>query len=89
MIRSLLKGLKSGLDTEQLEWCPSQCACVARSKTVCSIHDDRAKDREAVVNNVRHQLQMLAKDEDIMAKASISPFRMGNFTHVCRYAAKN
>lgn len=48
----LLNSLKGGLDHKRLE----------------SVHDTRSYDREAVVTNVRRQIEQLSKDDGIMAK---------------------
>eukprot|EP00929_Paragymnodinium_shiwhaense_P060897 TRINITY_DN303_c1_g1_i1.p1 TRINITY_DN303_c1_g1~~TRINITY_DN303_c1_g1_i1.p1 ORF type:complete len:354 (+),score=73.22 TRINITY_DN303_c1_g1_i1:85-1146(+) len=50
----LLNNLKGGLDHNRLE----------------NIHDSRAYDREAVVTNVRRQIEQLAADDGIMAKVA-------------------
>lgn len=53
-LKTMLKQIKSGLDEKRLE----------------HIHDGRARDREAVVTNVRHQLVNLEKDTLIKAKVA-------------------
>lgn len=50
----LLRILKSGLDEQRL----------------ANVHDSRAHDREAVVTNVRRQIEQLCKDKSIMAKVA-------------------
>lgn len=50
-LSTALKGLKKGLDQSRLE----------------QINDDRSRDREAVVTNVRAQIQGLADNKSIMA----------------------
>eukprot|EP00929_Paragymnodinium_shiwhaense_P114928 TRINITY_DN8348_c0_g4_i2.p1 TRINITY_DN8348_c0_g4~~TRINITY_DN8348_c0_g4_i2.p1 ORF type:complete len:339 (+),score=88.50 TRINITY_DN8348_c0_g4_i2:93-1109(+) len=49
-----LKKVREGLDADR----------------VSLVRDDRAKDREAVVSNVRHQVARLSHDEGIMEKVS-------------------
>eukprot|EP00656_Telonema_subtile_P054390 TRINITY_DN8123_c0_g1_i3.p1 TRINITY_DN8123_c0_g1~~TRINITY_DN8123_c0_g1_i3.p1 ORF type:complete len:393 (-),score=76.54 TRINITY_DN8123_c0_g1_i3:144-1322(-) len=51
-LSTMLKGIKTGLDEERL----------------LHVHDPRAHDREAVVTNVRRQVETLSRDESIMSK---------------------
>merc|ERR1712226_1660177 len=51
-LRTALLNLRDGLDVNRLS----------------QVHDTRARDREAVVTNVKSQLAALAKDETIMQK---------------------
>jgi len=53
-LKSMLTTIKSGLDQPRLE----------------QIHDCRARDREAVATNVRHQITMLNKDDLIKSKVA-------------------